>query len=278
VIKEVPELRIIESDLWSEVQAIKRRHSSRWGNKRQTKKRLLTGLLKCGRCGGGMTISRGDRYYCSARREKGTCDANRGIAAPELEERVLAGVKDLLLGNQTLVDEFVAEFKRELVRLRSERYGADRRILKELQDVDRGIKRCVEFIAGGEGEPASVRDRLIQLEERKRKLSEGLKITTRTTDIEIHPNLPHLYRRKVMELQQVLNDEATRPQAVETIRSLMIRIEVSPGEARGHCDIVVVGALAQVLSFAQRKAGLPSDAGTSLMVAGVGFEPTTFRL
>ena len=78
VTREVPGLRIIEDDLWERVQAIKRRYSSRWGNKRQSKKRLLSGLLKCGRCGGGMTISRSNRYYCSARREKGTCDAGAG--------------------------------------------------------------------------------------------------------------------------------------------------------------------------------------------------------
>jgi DNA invertase Pin-like site-specific DNA recombinase len=98
VTKEVPDLRIIEDDLWERVQAIKQRYSSRWGNKRQSKKRLLSGLLKCGCCGGGMTISRGDRYYCSARREKSTCNADRGIGVHQLEQRVLNGLRDILLG------------------------------------------------------------------------------------------------------------------------------------------------------------------------------------
>ena len=68
-----------------------------------------------------MTISRGDRYYCSARREKSTCDADRGIGVNELENRVLNGLRDILLGNEALVDEFVTEFKRELTWLRSRR-------------------------------------------------------------------------------------------------------------------------------------------------------------
>jgi site-specific DNA recombinase len=50
--KEVPELRIIEDDLWEQVQVLKQRYSSRWGNKRQSRKRLFSGLLKCGCCGG----------------------------------------------------------------------------------------------------------------------------------------------------------------------------------------------------------------------------------
>src|SRR5262249_24793766 len=167
VMRQVPRLAIIEEGLWQRVQAIKGRYSSRWGNKRQSKKRLLSGLLKCGRCGGGMTISRGDRYYCSARREKSSCDANRGIGAPELEERVLNGLRDILLGNEALVDEFAAEFKRELVRLRKGRLGTGRRLLKDLQQVERGIQRCLDFIIGGDGDPGSVRDQLRRLEARK---------------------------------------------------------------------------------------------------------------
>jgi hypothetical protein len=42
-------------------------------------------------------------------REEHFCDADRGIAALELEERVLNGLRDILLGNEALVDEFVAE-------------------------------------------------------------------------------------------------------------------------------------------------------------------------
>ena len=280
VTREVPGLRIIEDDLWERAQAIKQRYSSRWGNKRQSKKRLLSGLLKCGRCGGGMTISRGDRYYCSARREKSTCDADRGIGAHELEERVLNGLRDILLGNEALIDEFAAEFKRELARLRKEGQGASRRLLKELQQVERGIKRCLDFIIGGDGDPGSVRDQLRGLEARKREIEVDLKAQQGDLEIAIHPNLPDLYRRKVARLQQALADEAIRPGVVDTIRSLIDRIEVHPGQMRGRCEVIVVGALAQVLAFAQQKttAASSGDGGTFLMVAGVGFEPTTFRL
>jgi DNA invertase Pin-like site-specific DNA recombinase len=269
VTREVPHLCIIDDDLWQAVQAIKQGHSSRWGNKRQTKKRLLSGLLRCGLCGGGMTISRGDRYYCSTRREKGTCNADRGIGAPELEERVLGGLKDLLLGNEALVDEFAAEFQRELMRLRKERHGDHRRLSRELEQVERGIKRCLEFVAGGDGDPGSVRDKLRELDQRRSEITAELTARQGDMTIEIHPNLPDLYRRKVANLQQVLEDETTRPQAVETIRSLVDRIEISPRQRRGHCEVVVVGALAQVLAFVHQRTAAPTrQAGTSLMVAG----------
>jgi integrase len=72
-------------------------------------------------------------------------------------------------------------------------------------------------------------------------------------EVAIHPNLPDLYRRKVARLQQVLADEASRPQVVEIIRSLIDRIEVHPGKERGHCDVLLVGALAQIIAFGQQK-------------------------
>jgi hypothetical protein len=94
------------------------------------------------------------------RREKSTCNADRGIGAAELEQRVLDGLRDILLGNERLIDEFTAEFKRELTRLRKEGNASKGRLLKELQDVERGIKRCFDFITGGDGDPGSVRDQL----------------------------------------------------------------------------------------------------------------------
>jgi site-specific DNA recombinase len=139
-----------------------------------------------------------------------------------LEERVLNGLRDILLGNETLVDEFAAEFKRELTRLRKERHGAGRRLLKDLQQVERGIDRCLDFITGGDGDLGSVRDQLRRLEARKRQIAADLRAQQGDMEIAIHPNLPDLYRRKVARLQRLLDDEAMRPQAVEMIRSLIL--------------------------------------------------------
>src|SRR6056297_4086589 len=114
---DVPDLRIIDDETWLKAQTLKARYASHAGNKRQTKKRLLTGLIKCGCCGGNMTIARKDRYYCAARREKGTCEAAFGIAAAEVECRVLDGLRDILVGNEALIEEFTTELKAELARL-----------------------------------------------------------------------------------------------------------------------------------------------------------------
>ncbi len=95
-----------------------------------------------------------------------------------------------------------------------------------------------------------------------------------------HPNMAKLYRRKVTELQSLLTDETARPQTMEIIRSMIERIEFHAGEERGKPNVILVGALAQILSFTQQSKTAASlgDDGRVLMVAGAGFEPATFRL
>jgi len=106
------------------------------------------------------------------------------------------------------------------------------------------------------------------LEARKREIDADLKAQQGDMEIAIHPNLPDLYRRKVARLQQVLDDEAARPQLVEIIRSLIDRIEVHPSKERGHCEVLIVGALATPtdadLRQAAQKLGMnPSDTDLS---------------
>ncbi len=281
IITDVPALRIIDDETWDRVQLIKARYASPHSNKRQTRKRLLTGLVKCGCCGGSMTIINRERYYCSAKRERGTCDSTVGIKAAELEERVLNGLKDILLGNDNLIEAFATEFKAEVARLRKQRGTRERQVQKDLNKVNMAIKRCLTFITEGDGDPGLVRDELHNLEARKREIEQMLDAVHVDRIVELHPNMAELYAKKATELQSLLMDETARPQAMDIIRSMIERIEVHAGAEHGKPDVVLVGALAQILAFTQQKTtAAPGSGGGGrvLMVAGAGFEPATFRL
>lgn len=82
--------------------------------------------------------------------------------------------------------------------------------MKELQSVDRGIKRCLDFIIGGDGDPDLDRDQLRGPEARKRLLGRELKAGEADGAIELHPNLADLYQRKVENLQALLEEETAR--------------------------------------------------------------------
>ncbi len=270
VITEVPALRIIDDETWNRVQEIKSRYASQSGNKRQTKKRLLTGLVKCGSCGGSMTIVNRERYSCSARRERGTCDSPVGIKVTELEDRVLTGLKDILFGNEELIDAFVSEFKAEVARLRKQRGAGERQALKDLNKINTAIRRCLKFITEGDGDPGLVRDELSALEARKRDLDRTMASTQEDRTVEVHPNIVEFYARKITELQTLLSDETTRPEAMELIRSMIERIEVHAGDDHKTPNVILMGALAAILDYTQQNKTAVSggDDGRVLMVAG----------
>ena len=81
--------------------------------------------------------------------------------------------------------------------------------------------------------------------------------------------------KKVTEFQALLTDEATRPQAMEIIRLMIVRIEVSAGQERGKPDVVLVGALAQILTFTQQnKTAAFNGSGGRVLVGCGGSIPT----
>ena len=75
-------------------------------------KSLLAGVLKCGVCGGGYTLTGADRYGCAMRRSKGTCTNGATIGRREMEARLLVGLKLRLMAPE-LIREFVESFQRE---------------------------------------------------------------------------------------------------------------------------------------------------------------------
>jgi hypothetical protein len=101
--------------------------------------------------------------------------------------------------------------------------------------------------------------------------------------IELHPDIGEIYRKKVRDLKAYLAaaDDDNRADAYEAIRELIEKVVVNPrGGAYQGYDIEVHGQLA-VLLDASRGGTIqepPSPKSMGVLVAGVGFEPTTFRL
>jgi hypothetical protein len=75
-------------------------------------------------------------------------------------------------------------------------------------------------------------------------------------------------------LGEALNDEHTRTEAAGCIRELIEEIRLVP--EKGRLRIELFGELAALINLA---GGRPRGKGAQVtLVAGVGFEPTTFRL
>jgi site-specific DNA recombinase len=155
-IVEVTQLRIIEDDLWNAVKLrqrdasfeIRRDDNGNALNRAHRRKFLLSGLLKCGCCGGGFTIVAQDRYGCATRRAKGTCDNSATVSRQEIEARVLEGLKERLMAPE-LVREFIRAFQEEANRAAAEleqQFRADR---LQVEVVERKIAAIVAAIEEG---------------------------------------------------------------------------------------------------------------------------------
>ena len=283
IVKDVPELRIVDDELWTKVKARQQglRKRSTFFDK-QRPRMLLSYLLKCGVCGGGFCKISADRYGCSTARNKGTCDNRRSVRQSELEGLVLSALQSRLM-DPALLAEFCEEYTAHVNRLRSEKNASRAAAQSELERLAKGRENLIQALM--DGVPAAeVKDDLARVTARREEL-EALLVGTKDEPVLLHPNMSAHYRSQVANLAQALNDEENRAEAADLLRSLVDRIVLTPNAA-GTLDIDLFGDLAGILALSMnRQQNHQTDAaGTAdlvrqvKVVAGAGFEPATFRL
>ncbi len=294
IVAEVPELRIVDDDLWQAAKARQGEISKKYAtsiaatraaqanrlNSTHRPRYLLSGLLECGACGGSYAKRGQDRYGCSNHVMSGSCANSRSIRRVEIEERVMAGLREKLMAPEAAAEAMKA-YAEETNRLNRERRASGATDRKELADIEKKIKAMVAVIEDG-GYARGMMDRMRELEARQDEIEERLAAVP--VDMpDIHPRIADIYRRKVERLAEALADPRDRDEAAEAIRGLIERIVLTPGPKRGELHAALHGDLGTILEWAgsgSRKGATDTPArGMSVsVVAGVGFEPTTFRL
>ena len=294
VIKAVPDLQIIDNTLWDRVKArqagirmdmnpagVQNDRPSRPENARRPSY-LLSGLLKCGCCGTSYTLVNKSRYGCVAARNKGDaiCSNRATIEREVVEERVLVGLRDSLLRPE-LITTFVEEYRRAF---NAEAAGADAAQAKARRDilgVEKKISGILAAIEDGMYQ-SSMKVRMAELEREKQTLADVLEQSPEPPALRLHPSLSDLYRTKIRNLASALQDPGLKMEATEALRGLISEIRLVPNSdaPQGH-HIELAGELAGILALGEAETTKPArvaQAGSVTVVAGVGFEPTTFRL
>jgi site-specific DNA recombinase len=295
---EVPELRIVDDDLWfcaktrqeslrqAMGKALPRKNNGSGApnhlNEAHRPRFLLSGLLRCGRCRGPYAIIGRDRFACSTRKQKGTCDNRLTITRQEIETRVLEGLKDRLLAPDLVavfVNAFRDESQRQCDALKADWASFERKAA----ELDRKIAAIFHAIEDGFYEPA-MKARLAELkEERERLKIKSPAFDPAALDVLLHPQLAEGYRRRIERLEQLL-EGSEQDEAREIVRSMIERVVLTPRPDGRGLDATLFGALAALLSVSAEVSGKkkPSAAGPSegqlSVVAGAGFEPAAFRL
>ena len=246
VVKEVPELRIVDDPLWQAVKdrqnalAVKyakvieatRAAQANRLNATHRPRSLLSGLLVCGCCGGSYALRGQNRYACSHHVMNGSCANSRTITRTALEERVLAGLRDRLMAPEVAA-EAMRSYVEETNRLNRQRRVAGEADRTALAEVEKKIAEIVTAIEDG-GYTRALTDRLRKLEAEQDALTERL--ASAPVDLpDIHPNVAGIYRRKVERLSDALQNPQESNEAAAAIRgasSSASRSRPAPSAAR----------------------------------------------
>ena len=172
------------------------------------------------------------------------------------------------------VAAFVAAFGREMNAKRGIATTQRAQLQAERTALQRKLEGLYDAIAEGLRTPG-LKQKLEELEGRLTEIDVALSAPG-PTPVRLHPNLAELYRRKVTGLAATLEDPEIRTEALEAVRALIHQVTVHVGAEGVTLDLV--GALTAMLDLAQPGATQGVDVCSVKVVAGVGFEPTTFRL
>jgi site-specific DNA recombinase len=158
VIQTNPELALVSQELWDAAQArLQRVHAHARGRPAGTGKHvyLVSGLLRCGVCGGSMTvIGRKEkagvsyaRFGCTAHTSRGSSICANALSVSEKKaSRTLINALREKLGRPELVERFVATFKRR-VNERRAAAAATTDPSRSVRESERRIANLTEAVA-----------------------------------------------------------------------------------------------------------------------------------
>lgn len=230
----VPDLRIIDDDLWARVQNRKAALSALPATQARKPKRLLSSLMKCSQCGSAMTL-KGGKYICSANRDRGTCANGKIIAATTVERRVLAGVKTHLISPEAIAlavtryQEAADEHRRMIERERAP-------MKKELAEIGRRLERAQVMFMEEVIDLDTLKARTTPLKARRQELTALLSEVAPTETVRLHPGVAEAYRRLAENLHLAIEGDAGEDLRKE-LRQLIERVDFIPLEGLGKFDL-----------------------------------------
>jgi site-specific DNA recombinase len=284
---EVPELRIIEQALWDRVKARQTEVHTASKTIREAlhknartgagPKYLFSGLLKCSECGANFVVVSAYQYGCSSNVNGGkhACANTLRVSRALVEQKLLAGIKRDLFHPAA-----VAEFKREVTRALTEHKRKQKpdlaAVRRKLAEVEKQIGHIIAAIKAG-AFSEQLKGELDGAEAERKQLQAALNVDTREVDkvADMLPRALDNYRELVEDLGDATQREVARART-QIKHMLGGEVRLTPAEDRTHLVAEMAGDYAGLLRLAGGKAG----AGLSKInvVAGVGFEPTTFGL
>lgn len=252
---EVPHLAIVDANLFEAAQKRRQERRRTQPSHQRRPLRMLSGLLRCGACGAGMTTNGQDksgrvRIRCSAAKESGTCSDAKTFYLDAVEKAVLGGLRAEMRAPKVIA-EYVRAYLEERKRLAASSNTKRKRLEQQLGQLNREIDRLVDAIAKGHGDPAVLGPRSTALDTERKRISEELQAESPAPQIvALHPAILKRYEEQLLQLEKALGRgvSAGDAEAAEAIRDLVDTVTVFRDSARsGGVVVEIAGRLNALL-------------------------------
>ncbi|GEO16067.1 recombinase family protein [Microvirga aerophila] len=241
-------------------------------------KRLLSGKLQCGVCGGGMSSLGKDRsgrtrIRCTNHAESGTCPDPKTHYLDTIEQEVLA-LLQVALQRPERVRKFVDEYQKERRRLMGESISERSKVERRLGELHRRIDHATGMMLDGHGDQRVLDKKIKEAAAERDQLEarlEALEEQAPDLKIEPHPTLIKRHLDILGRLQPILEQGAHADDPdLMIIRELVEHVIVKPDKT-----LKIVGRLDALTGAFQGLGAAPTEGVWGAMVAEEGFEPPT---
>jgi len=265
--RAAPELRIISEELWAATRGRMTRIDGAPRYQGRTPRTLFGGLLRCQVCAGPMVAVNSHRYGCNTYKDRGptACTNNSTVSREVVDRRMLTEVRAELESPAALAELQAAVRDALDEHARASTIG-EAHARQRLHELDGEISRLVDAIVTVGVSPA-LSNRLQAAEDEVRTLRAGLAAEAPPSAAELAGDVLATYRRMLLQLRDVLlSDDLERTRAL--IAEMLGPITIVRDEE---------GTWAEMAKPADRLL-VQAMGGSLKVVAGAGFEPTTFGL
>lgn len=269
---DAPHLRIVDQALFDMVQTRKETVGGEHASHAPRNKRVLSGLLKCGACGGGLVMighdRSGPRIQCSTYRESRSCTNSGRYYIGKVETHVIDALR-LQFVDPLIIAEYVKAYRDERRRIESEARRNRSTTERSLQDVQSKLDRLIGKIAADLISDDEAKPLLASLRAEKERHAADLTSAGEDTNvIELHPQAVERFRENIENLAAILSqgDVAPDVELIGSFRELVAEVIVMPRHKGEEYTVQIKGYLSSLLG---------ADLSAVTMVAKEGFEPPT---
>ncbi|WP_189486070.1 recombinase family protein, partial [Asticcacaulis endophyticus] len=253
---EAPHLRILDQKTWDDAQALcagRTKTPAEAGTSKRPK-RLLSGLLKCGACGGGMSAFGADRksrtrIMCSRHRDGVTCPNPKTYYLDEIEPLVIDALKEGLRDPEMLA-EYVREYNAARVEFARAAHKRRDQLEKRVTTLNAQAERILQLLIKNVGNEERLGEQMNATEAELQAAREELAREPAPVDVvAIHPGTIARYEAGLNNLR----DELTKglehsPAQAQILREMVHSITLTPNpDPKGRVILDIQGNLRLLL-------------------------------